>query len=203
LFNIHDLPTNHRILTSAELRGAGAQHRDIVELLEGGVLYRIAPGLYADADICADPELDDALACHRTGGVIGLLSACQRHGICDAVPQRIQILLPHSKTSRVPRGLPADVIRIRDPRSLTVGIDSRPFDRLEIRITNPARTVVDLYRMDPKAWRQHALASMTRFVRDGGDVEELYEIAETFGATDIVRPEVEAVQELLEQGMRP
>lgn len=190
-------------MTAAELRAEGVYSRDIQDAMDGDALYRVAKGIYTTLpEVLEDPRLDDALAVYRTGGVIGHLSAAMRHDLCDVLPPMIEILVPW-ETTRPPVGMPVRLIRTRNPEALTAGVETEDFFGFGIRMTSPGRTVVDLYRIDPLATRQHALASLTRYLRDSRDINELEGLARQFGVHDVMRPEIDAVQETLEQGFRP
>lgn len=188
------------IMTTAALRTAGVSARDLLAAEQACDIFRPVPGIAVTADVYADPKLDDALICARSGGVIALLSAAMRHGLVDALPAEVEVIVAWSAKMRPPANLPVRLYRTRNADALMIGVDVEDFHGLQLRMTSPARTVVDLYRMDPSAVRQHALTALNRF---DGSIEELAEIAGRFGAWDAIRPEVEAILEARSGGMRP
>jgi len=189
------------IVTAAELRAAGVSGRDVSGAVERVDIVRAAHGLYATMEVYADPDFDHALACHRTGGVIAHLSAGQRQGLCDAVPPLTELIVPHTLT-RAPDGLPLRLMRTRSSEAMSVGVEATPFHGLELRVTGPARTVVDLHRIEPAATRQHAVTALARYVTDGGSVDDLHRVAVVFDCWDTLRPEVEIALES-RGGMKP
>lgn len=193
----------HPLTTTAALRDAGVSARDLLAAEAAGEVIRPIRGIAVTPDVYADPKLDDALICSRTGGVIGLLSAAMRHGLCDALPAQVQVIVPWSDVIRPPAGLPARILRTRVEDALTVGVDAEDFYGLQIRMTSPARTIVDLYRVDPAANRQHAVAALAEYLGRDMPPSDLHGIAGHFGAWDQLRPEVEAIVEAMNRGMTP
>ncbi|GAB5429392.1 MAG: hypothetical protein Devi2KO_28510 [Devosia indica] len=190
------------ITTTGQLKAAGVRVRDIIAAEDAGRIFRVGHGLWVSADIYTDPELEDALACRLYGGVIGYLTAAARHDLCDAMPPHAYVIVP-AEARRPSPGLPIRYIRTRNPDALTVGVDVSDFHGLPIRITSPARTVVDLYRIEPAGIRQHSAAALSRYIATGGSVDELAAVARVFGDWDRLRPEVEIVGETLKGGYMP
>ncbi len=200
---LSDHMLRHPLTTTAALRDAGVSARDLLAAEAAGEVIRPIRGIAVTPSVYADPRLDDALICSRTGGVIGLLSAAMRHGLCDALPDQVQVIVPWSDVIRPPAGLPARIIRTRVAEALTVGVEVEDFYSLQIRMTSPARTIVDLYRVDPAANRQHAVAALAEYLARDLPTDELFRIATHFGAWDQIRPEVEAMTETMKRGMTP
>lgn len=193
----------HPLTTTAALRDAGVSARDLLAAEAAGDVIRPIRGIAVTPEVYADPRLDDALICSRTGGVIGMLSAAMRHGLCDALPPQVQVIVPWSDVIRSPAGLPARVYRTRVADALTVGVEVEDFYGLQVRMTSPARTIVDLYRVDAAANRQHAVASLAEYLSRDLPASDLHLIAVHFGAWDQLRPEVEAMNETMNRGMTP
>jgi predicted transcriptional regulator of viral defense system len=200
MIKLTDLPPKPLMLTS-ELRAAGVQGREIAAAIDEGRLFKAAPGVVVDLETYIDKDLEPTLACRSTGGVVGLLSASARHGLSDALPPTITMIVPWHVT-RPPRGVPTRIFRTRDERALSVGVDVSDFHGLELRLTDPARTIVDLYRVAPEAFRQHAVASLTTYLRDDGDERKLKEYGQIFGVWDKLEPEIEAITETFRRGMK-
>lgn len=189
------------IMLASDLRDAGVHPRDLAAALERGDIMRAARGVYVTPDIYVEQQLDDAILCHRTGGVIAHLSAAQRHGLCDALPSRTEVLVAH-ETRAAGTDLPIDLLRTRNAEALTLGVDVEDFHGLEIRMTDEARTIVDLFRLMPNVVRQHSAAALVNYLSDEKPVADLYRYAKAFGIWDVMRPQIEAVMETLDQGFR-
>lgn len=188
------------IATTAELR-AKYHPREILAAEDAGIIVRAATGIWVSPEIYADPDLDDALAC-RHDGVIGYLTAAFKHDLCDAVPPHAYVIVPWT-TSRPMPGLPIQYIRTRNLLALTAGVECHHFHGLPIRITNPARTVVDLYRIEPAGIRQHSAAALSRYIAKGLPTAEIADLAHEFGMWDVLRPEIEVIKETLKGGYAP
>lgn len=201
--NLEEIIQHTPILTATRLRQLGVQPRDVIAATDDGLVVRPHPGLVVTAAVYADPDFDDAFACARTGGVIGRLSAGQRHGLCQALPQKLE-MLTSEKVARPPIGSPMELFRSRDGQHVLAGIEERGFHKVwRIRMTEPARTVVDLYRINPRGIRQHALAALAEYLERDLPVDRLYEMAEIFDAWPALKPAVEALQEAQSRGMMP
>jgi Predicted transcriptional regulator len=188
------------IASTTQLRNAGVHPREILDALESEQLYRPIPGVVVTPEVYADPDLELALASSVSGGVIGLLSAAVHHDLCDASPSTVTLIVPAEK-AHAPRGIPVSTLRTRHKVALSVGVEERDFHGLKWRVTDPARTVVDLYRITPDAWRQHAVAALATFLRDDGDRRRLHEYAVEFDVWTRLQPEVEAITETHNRGM--
>lgn len=191
---------DYPIASSLMLRRVGVQSRDILAAEAEGIIVRPVSGLVVTREVFDDPDFDDALACSRTGGVIAHLSAAIRQQLCDALPPQLEMLVPMT-VSRPPSGLPLKIYRTRDAENLTIGVESRPFHNWQIRITEPARTLIDLYRISPETTRQHAVAALAEYADQDLSTDRLHELADRFGVWETIRPELEAVHETRSRGM--
>ena len=189
------------IATTTELTAAGIYHRDLHKAVEAGLVVQAARGVFVSPEVAMDPRLQDVLACRR-GGVIGYLTAAARHGLCDAVPDLIDVIVDAS-ASRPHREQPIRYIRTRNPLALTLGVEVEDFHGWPIRMTEPARTVVDLYRIQPDVVRQHSTTAISRYFAEGHKRSHLHRIARDLGVWDVIRPEAEIAQETLRQGFAP
>jgi hypothetical protein len=191
------------ITFAADWRERGLHPRDLSDAVEKGQLHRAAPGIYVTPEVWLDQDLELVLACYRTGGVVALLTAAVRHGLCDASPSSIDVIVRWEDLRRTPAGSLISPRRSRNPEALTVGVDEFDFHGLRWAMTSPARTVVDLYRIEPEAHRQHALAALATYMRDDGDERLLRQYAKAFDCWEALRPEVEAINETFSRGMNP
>ncbi len=193
---------NITITTTRQLRADGHHPRGILAAEDAGIIFRAGWGIWVSREIFADPELDDALACRAHNGVIGYLSAAAKHGLCDAVPRQTYVIVP-AEARRAPARQPIQYIRTRNLLALTAGVECHHFHGWPIRITNPARTVVDLYRIEPAGIRQHSAAALSRYIAKGLPTSEIADLAHEFGTWDVLRPEIEVIKETLKGGYAP
>ena len=78
------------------------------------------------------------------GAIICLLTALRVHDIGAQRPAKIWIAIPHKARAPI-TGLPVRVVRFSGA-SLHYGIEDAEFEGVPVRITSPARTIVDRFR---------------------------------------------------------
>ena len=151
-------------LTLARLRGAGlgafVRPRDLERLgvsfpqvrrlVAAGTLKRVAHGLYRLR--AAEPSELETIAMVGSAiphGIVCLLSALSVHGIGTQLPHEVWIAI--DRKARKPVRLPARlrIVRFSGPM-LSYGVTTRAILGVPVRITSPARTVVDCFRYRSK-----------------------------------------------------
>lgn len=151
-----DSETAAELIRSAEL-GAFFRPRRLEEvgltrdqlpaLLRAGVVERAGRGLYRLT--AAEPTENHslAMACAKVPhGIICLLTALRVHGIGTQAPSAIWMAIPHK--ARVPRvaELRLRFVRVSGPAA-TYGVEATTFEGVPARITSPARTIADCFRL--------------------------------------------------------
>jgi predicted transcriptional regulator of viral defense system len=135
-----------------QLRDFGLTPDHLPALLHCGAIKRVCRGLYHRVDRPLG-EYWLAVACARTPeGIVCLHSALRVHGIrsqAAAAAQdaaRVWLAVPH--WARAPRvdGLPLRLLRFSG-RAWTFRVKGTEFDGVPARITTPARTVADCFRL--------------------------------------------------------
>lgn len=147
--------------------GVGAEH--LRRLSASGELLRMSWGTYiaADAEVTAHHSL--ALAARRVpGGVVCLLSALRVHNIGTQNP--FEVWLAVGIKSHKPRldYPPLRVVRF-SALALEVGIETREIEGVPVRLTTPARTVVDCFRYRHKIGLDVALEALREALRPQPD----------------------------------
>lgn len=202
--SIVDALSRSSFVSTKELRDLGFHSRDIVAAVRREEAFQAWFGMMMGIETFADPDITDAIVCHRTGGVIALSTAAARHHLADALSSDVQIIAPHGLVS-VPAGLPAQVraTRTRNPDLLSIGVEEQTVHGLVLRVTNPERTVVDLIRMSAQSpdLRQHALAALTRYLEEN-DARPLQDMAAHFEARAMIDPLIEVALQM-QGGIRP
>jgi len=130
----------------SELIQAGVTATTVSRMHEDGQLVRLGRGLYQLPDAPTDANHALAQAAKRVPkGVICLTSALAYHELTDTIPSRIWMAIgPKDWRPRVARP-PIQFVRFAD-KMLTAGIEEHRIEGVPVRITNPAKTVVDLFR---------------------------------------------------------
>jgi predicted transcriptional regulator of viral defense system len=195
-------------LTSARLRKAGLgaffRPRDVEplgvpfphlqRLVAEGTVEKVGPGLYRLAETQPDElETIAMVASAIPSGIICLLSALRVHGIGTQAPHEVWLAL--DRKARKPSRLPARVRIVRfSGAMLNYGVQVRPILGVPVRITSPARTVVDCFRYRRKLGLDVALEALREAVRSRkANVDEIMRAAEVCRARTIMRSYLEAL----------
>jgi predicted transcriptional regulator of viral defense system len=163
-------------------------------LVADGVVEKVGPALYRLR--AAEPSEFETLAMVASaipGAIICLLSALAVHGIGTQAPHEVWLAL--DRKARKPVHAPARlrVVRFSGP-GLTYGVESRHILGVPVRLTSPARTVVDCFRYRGKIGLDVALEAL----RDGiqtrkAAVDEIMRAAEVLRVRTVITPYVEAL----------
>jgi predicted transcriptional regulator of viral defense system len=130
-----------------QLENVGLTRDQLPALVRAGVVERVGRGLYRLATAEPTENYSLAMACARVPqGIICLLTALRVHGIGTQAPSSIWMAIPHkARTPKVP-DLRLRFVRVSGPAA-TYGITDTSFEGVPARITNPARTVADCFRL--------------------------------------------------------
>ncbi|MEO6094259.1 MAG: type IV toxin-antitoxin system AbiEi family antitoxin domain-containing protein [Fibrobacteria bacterium] len=148
-----------------DLRPLGISYRQIQEMVADGTVERIGTGLYRLQAM--EPDEHETLAMVATAvpkAILCLLTALSIHGIGTQVPHEVWIAL--DRKARKPERLPAKVKIVRySGAMLTYGIEQQTLLGRPIRITSPARTVVDCFRYRNKFGTDIAIEALRDVLR--------------------------------------
>ena len=138
----------------AEFAAAGITAATIARMEKGGEVDRLKRGLYRLPGQSADANHDLALVAKLVpGSVVCLVSALAFHELTDTIPSRVWIAI-ESKDRKPAVTQPALQIVRFAPEMLRSGIENHVIDGVDVAITTPARTVVDLFRYRAPAGRR-------------------------------------------------
>ena len=195
-------------LTEARLKAAGIgaffRPRDVEPLgvsfralqhqVSAGAIEKIGPGLYRISAIEASEFETIAMVCSAIpGGIICLLSALRIYGIGTQAPHEVWIALDRKARKPVRLGTRVRVVRFSGAM-LTYGVLTRPILGVPVRITSPARTVVDCFRYRSKLGLDVAIEALRGAVRSrAATVDEIVRAAEVCRARTVIPPYLEAL----------
>ncbi len=130
-----------------QLEAVGLTRDQLPALVRAGVVERVGRGLYRLATAEPTENHSLAMACTRVPtGIICLLTALRVHGIGTQAPSAIWMAIPHkARTPKVPE-LRLRFVRVSGPAA-TYGIEATQFEGVPARITSPARTIADCFRL--------------------------------------------------------
>jgi predicted transcriptional regulator of viral defense system len=195
-------------LTSSDLRRAGIgaffRPKDVLplgitlyqiqRLVAQGVVEKTAPGLYRISDEEAtEAETIAMVASAVPHAIVCLLSALRVHDI--GTQSARQVWLAIDRKARKPRRLPAAVRIVRfSGQMLTYGVDSHSLQGVRVRVTSPARTVVDCFRYRNKIGIDVAMEALRDAVRSRkAMIGEIDRAAEVCRISTIIAPYLAAL----------
>jgi predicted transcriptional regulator of viral defense system len=185
-----------RIRSLREMRDLGASPQTLRRMVDDGRISSPGLGLYQSADAAFD-EREQFAAVSRAvpSSIVWLLSAAALHRITQVMPADIWIAVPGTHRGSVEMGMTSiRATRLSRARDLEIGIDTVTVHGVDVRVTNPARTVVDLWRystfnesiqsqfrkIDDESFLD-ALANYLSPDRFNGSMDDLVEMADAFG----------------------
>lgn len=177
-----------------DLEALGLTYADLQQLVERGVVERVARGLYRLT--WTEPTEHHTLAavCARVPhAIVCLLSALSVHELGTQLPWQVWIAIPHK--ARAPRlpGFPLRIVRFSGP-SLRYGVEEVRLEGVGARITNPARTVVDCFRFRRLVGRDVAYEALRTALRERkATPDEVWRAAEVCRARYLLGPALEAL----------
>ncbi len=195
-------------LTSSDLQRAGVgsffRARDVVRLgltyyrlqqmVSAGRVERVGSGLYRLADVEAtEMETIAMVASAVPHAIVCLLSALRIHEIGTQSPH--QVWLAIDRKARKPTRLPAKTSIVRfSAQMLTYGVVALSIQGVRVRVTNPARTVVDCFRYRNKIGLDVAMEALRDSVRlRKAMVSEIDRAAEVCRIRTVIGPYLEAL----------
>ena len=172
----------------------GIDSRTLRRLVDNGAVERVARGLYRVADAEPTEHYTRAAVCARVpNAVLCLLTALSVHELGTQLPREVWIAIPHkARTPRMPE-LPIRVVRFSGAAQY-YGVVDTSFEGVPVRITSPARTVVDCFRFRRLVGKDVAIEAL----RDSLDnrkasVDQIWRAADVCRAKSLVGPLLDAV----------
>lgn len=189
-----------RLVRLSEFVAAGISATTITRLVDDGVVIRLARGLYQIEGAGTEANQDLAqVAKLAPGGVICLVSALAFHELTDTVPARVWLALPPGARAPAFDWPKLQVVRFRD---LDAGVVTHEISGVSVRITDPAKTIVDMFRYRRPAGRRYraspGLGLAIEGLREGlrqrkATPAAVRRCAEAAKVWPVVRPYIEAL----------
>ena len=172
-----------------EAAAAGIHPELVRRLANAGKLTRVGRGLYAlPAQQATEYHTLAEIAKRVPKGIVCLLTALRFHGLGTQNPREVWLAV--DRRAGIPR---VDVARVRLVRisgaALTSGIDEHNIEHVTVRITSPARTVVDCFKFRNKIGVDVAVEALREYRRlRKGTIDELWQQADRLRMTRVMRP---------------
>lgn len=171
---VHANFRDHEIIRAAASKGAGllraaelgVQPWSMTRMTESGVIERVVPGVYVGMQCERHPLIEVAAWTLRYPAAVAcLLTAAAYHELTDAFTRGAWFFVP--KGSSVPRSRTASLHVVQVAPSLIDpkcdeenGITRLIVHGVEMRLTGPDRTVLDMWKYPRRVSSEHALRAL-------------------------------------------
>lgn len=192
----------HGLVRLRDLMSAGITATTISRMEKTGEVIRLGRGLYQLPGAPASAHHDLAIVAKAVPtSVICLTSALAFHELTDVIPSRVWIAIG-PKDRKPSLTYPALQIVRFSPGHLKSGMEQHVIDGIEVSVTTPARTIVDLFRYRQSQGRRFksspglnvALEGLREALRQRkATPAEIACCAEQMGVWSHIRPYLEAM----------
>lgn len=186
---VRQIARKKRLFRLSEAVAAGVHPEYVRRLTRQGELTRVGRGLYTLVTAEATEHHTLAEVSKRVPkGVFCLLTALRVHGLGTQNPREVWLAI--DRRAGIPRVdfTPVRIVRISGA-ALTSGIDEHSVDGVRVRVTSPARTVVDCFKFRNKIGIDVAVEALRDYRRlRKGTVDELWRQADRLRMTRVIRP---------------
>jgi len=184
-----ELAKRQKLLRTRELTRLGISREQLKRLHSQGLLERVSRGVYVLANVERNENQSLAEACKRVPqGIVCLLSALRFHKLTTQAPFEVWIAI--SVRARQPKVdyPPLRIVRFSGA-ALTQGVELKTIEHVEVRITDPVRTVVDCFRYRNKIGLDIALEALRDCWRKRkASIDDLYRTAKALRMANVMRP---------------
>ena len=172
----------------------GVNAHALRQLVGNGSVERVARGLYRVADAEPTEHYTRAAVCARVpSAVVCLLTALSVHELGTQLPHQVWIAIPHKARTPRLRDLPVRVVRFSGA-ALRYGVVNTTFEGVPVRITSPARTVVDCFRFRRLVGKDVAMEALRDALFDRkASVDQIWRAADVCRAKSLVGPVLDAL----------
>lgn len=190
------------MLRLSELKAAGITATTVKRMEEQGAVVRLSRGLYQlpDAPLHEHHALAEA-AKLVPKGTICLTSALAFHDLTDTIPSRVWVAIGPKDWKPATKQPALQIVRF-GPKVLTDGVELHRIENVDVRIYDPAKTVVDLFRYRQRAGRRFQKSPGLSLAIEGlrealrtrkATPAKIAHYAEQAGVWGVVQPYLEAM----------
>lgn len=177
-----------------ELKAAGIPETVVARLTRAGRVVRLARGLYQlpDADLQTSHTLAE-VAKIVPKGVICLISALVYHELTLQLPPFVWVAIEVHTRQPKHRYPPMRFVRF-SKKGLIEGVEQHMIEGVQVKITSPARTIVDCFRFRNKIGVDIAISAMREALRKRVCTpDDIMSHARSLRIASVVRPYLEAM----------
>jgi len=189
------------LYTTERLEELGFSRLIVWRNVREGKIIQFARGIFCAATALSEHGIGlAALTLFNPGAVVCLISAARFHDLSNEDPPSVWMAVDGSrfkKPLKTDDGIPAQTVWWR-PEYLATGIETRTLAGVPVRLTDPARTVVDLVRYRLKLGDEPAMKALHDYVRSGAPIGDLWDRAKDIGFLTSMEPFIRAAEEFKE-----
>ncbi len=177
--------------TTAEIVAAGVSRTAVSRASRAGLAVQYGRGLYCTAAALGTNGLGyAAMTLNNPGVVVCMLSAAHWHDLSDEDPGEAWLAVDRTVAGAPVAGLPHVPVRTVwwQPGHMRHGIEAVKVAGVPVRMTDPARTVVDLVRNRGKIGDEPAMRALHDYVRSGRPVADIWDRASEIRARTVLEP---------------
>lgn len=177
-----------------ELKAVGIPETVVARLTKAGRVVRLARGLYQlpSANLQTGHTLAE-VAKIVPKGVICLISALVYHELTLQMPPFIWVAIDVHTRQPKHRYPPMRFVRF-SKKALTEGIEQHVIEGVSVKITSPAKTIVDCFRFRNKIGSDIAISAMREALRKRRcKPDEIIRHARSLRIASVVKPYLEAM----------
>jgi predicted transcriptional regulator of viral defense system len=163
-------------------------------MLRRGEVQRVSRGLYRQRDAPLTELETVATVCKRIpGAIVCLLTALHIHELGTQAPRNVWIALDRKARKPQAPGLPLKIVRFSGPM-LHYAIETREVLGVPVRLTSPARTVVDCFRYRRKIGLDVALEALRDALHSRkATMDQIVRTAEVCRIRTVMAPYLESI----------
>lgn len=182
------------VVRSRDLEAQGVSRKHLSQLVERGLVDRVARGVYVAYDAEYTESHSFAEAAKRVpNGVICLLSALRYHELTTQLPREVWIGIGSKAWAPRESGLTLRVFRY-SAATLALGVEHHIIEGVDVAIFDPAKTVVDCFKYRSKVGFDVALEALRDCWNSrAATMDEIWRYAEICRMTNVMRPYLESL----------
>lgn len=184
----------HAVVRPRDLADLGVPRAVLSRLVQRGLMERVGRGLYRHVNGPVGPHQSLVeVASALPHGVINLVSALSFHDLTDELPAAVWVAVERGTQTPLRRTVPLELTRTQR-RFLTLGVASHTIDGIEVRVTEPARTVADCFKYRSRVGLDVSLAALREYLtRHRAGRDELWRMAAACRVGTVIRPYLESM----------
>lgn len=178
----------------SELMAAGVSGTAVARLAHEGIIQRLGRGLYQLPDAASDANQTLAEAAkHAPGAVVCLVSALAFHELTDTMPSKVWLAIGQKAWKPRFTYPAAAFVRFASER-LTNNVSTHRIAGVDVRVTDPARTIVDLFHYRKRTGLRIAIEGLKEGLRSHKvSPREISNLAIDLKVWRLVQPYLEAM----------